>query len=144
MIRRKRQFVDVAGIMVMPYSFSTSRSPLHANHRNNDGHCRTSQRWHPAASSIGDGGDQAIFDEILAQWGAPKTVLIGTYGDQKCDEGSGEPLAKSHTYVVTSVESEPDEKIDLDNPWHGGDPQYMTSISKDRLAEEVQTVYILE
>jgi len=48
MIRRKRQFVDVAGIMVMPYSFSMSPSPLHANHRHNDGHCRTSQRWHPA------------------------------------------------------------------------------------------------
>jgi len=95
-----------------------------------------------AASSIGDGGDQAIFDEILAQWGAPKTVLIGTYGDQKCDEGSGEPLAKSHAYVVTSVETEPDEKIELDNPWHGG--QRITWIAKDRLSEEVKTVYVLD
>ena len=34
--------------MVMPYSFSMSPSPLHADHRHNDGHCWTSQQWHRA------------------------------------------------------------------------------------------------
>ena len=124
MIRRKRQFVDVAGIMVMPYSFSMSPSRFHADHRHNDGHCWTSQQWHPA------------------QLRDDNTVLIGTYGDHSCDKSSGEPLAKSHAYVVTSVETEPDEKIELDNPWHGG--QRITWIAKDRLSEEVKTVYVLD
>ena len=47
MVARERQFVDMAGIVVMPYSFSMSRSPFPATY-SNDGHCWTSQQWHRA------------------------------------------------------------------------------------------------
>ena len=44
--------MDVAGILVMPYSFSMPRTPFPGNHRNNDGHRGTSQPWHPAPNVI--------------------------------------------------------------------------------------------
>jgi hypothetical protein len=49
MVTGKRQFMDVARIVVMPHLFSMSRSPFHAHNHFHNGHCWTSQQWHPCA-----------------------------------------------------------------------------------------------
>jgi hypothetical protein len=46
-IARKRQFVDVVGVVIMPYSFSMPRTLFHADHPIHSRHCWTSQQWHP-------------------------------------------------------------------------------------------------
>jgi hypothetical protein len=46
MVAGERQFVNVA--VVVPDSFSMSRSAFRARHFIHNGHCWTSQQWHPA------------------------------------------------------------------------------------------------
>ena len=45
----KRQFVDMAGVVVVGYSFSMSWRAFHAAYPTATRHCWTSQQWHPRA-----------------------------------------------------------------------------------------------
>jgi hypothetical protein len=52
----KRQFVDLAGVVVMAYSFSMSWRAFHAAYPIATRHCWTSQHWHPRAVAHTRGG----------------------------------------------------------------------------------------
>ena len=73
MVAGKRQFMDVAGIMVMPNSLSMSQRPFHVSHHSNNEHCWTSQQWHPAVT------DYTTYANYSAGTPVPSQVVEYTY-----------------------------------------------------------------
>ena len=55
LITRERQFVDMAGIVVVSDSFPMPQSPFHVRHFIRNVHCWTSQQWHPARRRWAEG-----------------------------------------------------------------------------------------
>jgi len=52
MVAGEGQFMDVTGVVIVPYSFSMPWRAFHATHPTATRHCWTSQQWHLSEEKV--------------------------------------------------------------------------------------------